>query len=79
MEASKLGNDDDEEEDEEEEEAAEKVEREIDEGDAELARAVFERGYKDLKGRGEKEDVSHQVQLGRVSNSWGDSSGNTLD
>lgn len=27
-------------------------------GDAELARAVFERGYKDLRTRGEKEDVS---------------------
>ena len=27
-------------------------------GDDELARAVFERGYKDLRSRGEKEDVS---------------------
>jgi crooked neck len=29
-------------------------------GDAELARAVFERGYKDLRTRGEKEDVSER-------------------
>jgi crooked neck len=52
MEASKLGGDD-----EEEEEPVE----EQDNGNPELARAVFERGYKDLKERGEKEDVSFQV------------------
>lgn len=28
------------------------------EGDAEVARAVFARGYKELRARGEKEDVS---------------------
>jgi hypothetical protein len=27
-------------------------------GDAEMARGVFERGYKDLRAKGEKEDVS---------------------
>lgn len=27
-------------------------------GDDEMARSIFERGYKDLRGRGEKEDVS---------------------
>jgi crooked neck len=49
MEASALGGDV--EEDEEEE-------AEIDPGSPEKARAVFERGYKDLKSRGEKENVS---------------------
>ena len=29
-----------------------------DAGDDEMARSIFERGYKDLRGRGEKEDVS---------------------
>jgi crooked neck len=58
MEASKIGSEDDEE-DEAEADAA-KVEAEIegDTGDAVKARAVFERGYKTLKQRGEKEDVS---------------------
>jgi crooked neck len=28
------------------------------EGDPDIAREVFERGYKDLRKRGEKEDVS---------------------
>ncbi len=58
MEASKLGGDDDEE---------EEVPEEQDNGNPELARAVFERGYKDLKDRGEKEDVSgdcfHAVEV----------------
>jgi hypothetical protein len=30
-------------------------------GDPDLARSVFERGYKDLRSRGEKEDVSRKV------------------
>lgn len=54
MEASTLGGD---EEDEEE-----------DPGSPEKARTVFERGYKDLKARGEKENVGH---LGLVSRSRG--------
>lgn len=53
MEASTLGGD---EEDEEE-----------DPGSPEKARAVFERGYKDLKARGEKENVRRLAFLGR---SW---------
>jgi hypothetical protein len=48
MEASTLGGED---EDEEEE----------DPGSPEKARAVFERGYKELKTRGEKENVSSQA------------------
>lgn len=28
------------------------------EGDPEMARAIFDRGYKELRKRGEKEDVS---------------------
>ena len=58
MEASKIG-ETDEDEDEAEADAAQ-VEAEIegDTGDPEKARAVFERGYKALKERGEKEDVS---------------------
>lgn len=35
-------------------------------GDAELARAVFERGYKDLRARDEKEDVSFHANSIRV-------------
>jgi crooked neck len=49
MEASKLGGEDEEEED-------ERAPEEVDNGNPALARAVFERGYKDLKDRGEKED-----------------------
>lgn len=52
MEASKLGEED--EEDEEQQQQA----ADADAGNPELARAVFERGYKDLKERGAKEDVS---------------------
>ncbi len=49
----------------EEEEGAEA--QVADDGNAALARAVFERGYKDLKARGEKEDVSgpSEVELYR--------------
>ena len=32
-------------------------------GDPDMARTVFERGYKDLRARGEKEDVSHPAVL----------------
>jgi crooked neck len=32
-------------------------------GNDEMARGVFERGYKDLRARGEKEDVSHLPSL----------------
>jgi hypothetical protein len=62
MEASKIGGT--EEEDEGEAEAAQ-VEAEIegDTGDPEKARAVFERGYKALKERGEKENVSRRCLL----------------
>lgn len=57
MEASKLGSPDDED---EEDDEVDKVEDEVEggEGDVELSRKVFERGYKDLKSKGEKEDVS---------------------
>jgi hypothetical protein len=57
MEASKIGGT---EEDDEGEAEAAQVEAEIegDTGDPEKARAVFERGYKALKERGEKENVS---------------------
>jgi len=57
MEASKIGGT---EEDDEGEADAAQVEAEIegDTGDPEKARAVFERGYKALKERGEKENVS---------------------
>jgi crooked neck len=65
MEASKIG-ETDEDEDEAEADAAQ-VEAEIegDTGDPEKARAVFERGYKALKERGEKEDVSRAC--GRIT------------
>lgn len=49
MEASTLGGGEDEDGNEIEGEA----------GNEEMARGVFERGYKDLRARGEKEDVSH--------------------
>jgi crooked neck len=59
MEASKIGGT---EEDDEGEAEAAQVEAEIegDTGDPEKARAVFERGYKALKERGEKENVSRR-------------------
>lgn len=62
MEASKIGGS---EEDDEAEADAAQVEAEIegDTGDASKARAVFERGYKALKERGEKEDVSARESL----------------
>lgn len=59
MEASTLGGDV--EEDEEEE-------VEADPGSPEKARAVFERGYKDLKSRGEKENVSRFEDLQNYRN-----------
>ena len=67
MEASKIGGS---EEDDEAEADAAQVEAEIegDTGDASKARAVFERGYKTLKERGEKEDVSWLLEIdGRVN------------
>jgi crooked neck len=57
MEASKIGSTD--EEDEADADTAQvEADLEGDAGDSEKARAVFERGYKALKERGEKEDVS---------------------
>lgn len=32
-------------------------------GDEDMARSIFERGYKDLRTRGEKEDVSYTLQV----------------
>ena len=48
MEISKLGGGEDE----------DGNEIEGDPGDSQLARAVFERGYKDLRNKGEKEEAS---------------------
>ena len=58
MEASKIGETDEDEEEAEAEAAQVEAEIEGDTGDPEKARAVFERGYKALKERGEKENVS---------------------
>lgn len=64
MEASRIGPTPETDPDEED---AEQVEHDVDvdgedKGDAGLAREVFERGYKALKGRGEKEDVSELLR-----------------
>jgi crooked neck len=57
MEASTLGGGEDEDGNEIEGEA----------GNEEMARGVFERGYKDLRARGEKEDVSHHLMCSDVA------------
>jgi len=48
--------------DEDEDEEDEEAEVKMVEGDLELARQVFERGYKDLKSKGLKTEVRHFVQ-----------------